>query len=57
MQYTRVRPISPAAQEAWDQLTQAWQQIFYHKETVQQALTTSNQAIQNVLDQAYAHAG
>lgn len=57
MQYTRVRPISPAAQEAWDQLTQAWQQIFYHKETVEQALTTANQAVQNVLDQAYAQHG
>ncbi|MCL4544654.1 MAG: extracellular solute-binding protein [Chloroflexi bacterium] len=55
MQYTRVRPISPAAQEAWDQLTQAWQQIFYHKESVQQALTAANQAIQNVLDQAYTN--
>lgn len=54
MQYTRVRPISPAAQEAWDQLTLAWQEIFYHKETVQQALNTANKAIQNVLDEAYA---
>jgi ABC-type glycerol-3-phosphate transport system substrate-binding protein len=57
MQYARVRPVSPAAAEAWDALGELWTSVFSRAATPKQAADLANAKVQKALDDAYASIG
>jgi multiple sugar transport system substrate-binding protein len=54
MQYARVRPVSPAAAEAWDALGELWNSVFSRSATPKQAADLANARVQKALDEVYA---
>jgi ABC-type glycerol-3-phosphate transport system substrate-binding protein len=54
MQYARVRPVSPAAAEAWDALSDTWNNVLARKQTPKEACDAMNGRVQKALDEAYA---
>ena len=54
MQYARVRPVSPAAAEAWDALSDTWNNVLARKQTPKEACDAMNARVQKALDEAYA---
>jgi maltose-binding protein MalE len=56
MQYARVRPVSPAAAEAWDALSDTWNSVLARKQTPKEACDAMNARVQKALDDAYASA-
>jgi multiple sugar transport system permease protein len=57
MQYARVRPVSPAAADAWDALGELWNSVFSRSATPKQAADLANTKVQKALDDAYATLG
>jgi multiple sugar transport system substrate-binding protein len=57
MQYAKVRPVSPAAAEAWDALGVVWNNVLARKQTPKEACDAMNVRVQKALDEAYASAG
>lgn len=57
MQYAKVRPVSPAAAEAWDALSGVWDSVLGRKQTAKEACDAMNGRVQRALDEAYASAG
>jgi ABC-type glycerol-3-phosphate transport system substrate-binding protein len=56
MQYARVRPVSPAAAEAWDALSDTWNSVLGRKQTPAAACAAMNARVQKALDEAYGSA-
>ena len=54
MKYARVRPVSPAAAEAWDGLSETWNTVLARKRTPKEACDALNVRVQRALDAAYA---
>lgn len=54
MQYARVRPVSPAAADAWDALSDTWNSVLSRKQTPKEACDAMNARVQKSLDDAYA---
>ncbi len=57
MKYAKVRPVSPAAAEAWDALSETWNAVLSRKQTPREACDAMNARVQKALDEAYAAAG
>ena len=53
MQYAKVRPVSPAAADAWDALSGTWDAVLGRKQTPKEATDVMNARVQKALDQAY----
>ena len=54
MKYARVRPVSPAAADAWDALSETWNNVLARKQTPKEACDAMNGKVQRSLDEAYA---
>jgi len=57
MKYARVRPVSPAAAEAWDALLELWDSVFSRKQTPREAADLANARVQKALDESWATIG
>jgi maltose-binding protein MalE len=53
MKYARVRPVSPAAADAWDALNETWTNVLARKQTPKEACDAMNAKVQLSLDTAY----
>ena len=56
MRFARVRPVSPAAAEAWDGLSETWNTVLARKQTPKAACDALNARVQRALDEAYSAA-
>ena len=54
MKFARVRPVSPAAADAWDALSETWTNVLARKQTPKEACDAMNGKVQRSLDEAYA---
>jgi multiple sugar transport system substrate-binding protein len=57
MDIAKVRPVSPAAAEAWDALNECWTTVLARKDTPKSACDAMNARVQKALDEAYASLG
>jgi hypothetical protein len=53
MKIARVRPVSPAAADAWDALSETWNNVLGRKQTPKEACDAMNAKVQKSLDEAY----
>ena len=53
MKYARVRPVSPAAADAWDALSETWNNVLARKQTPKEACDAMNGKVQRSLNEAY----
>ena len=53
MKFARVRPVSPAAADAWDALNETWTNVLARKQTPKEACDAMNGKVQRSLDEAY----